>query len=200
MAMENDLTFVAPEGVYSLTDEHKPNNAQGIAASAGPHLYPSKISTVVVRYPATLKQGLGGAQGLAQLLGGGGTKLDPKKDKTDKSTKDRDDGVSLSSSDTPEGSDQPASSSQEQHHATNGLSSEPHILFSAQPVPGKKKSVARPKHNLKTTSSTFITRIQNAEGMTKTLQAKTGDIAYLFYNACKSFVWIEAGSKVKVVI
>lgn len=194
--MENDSTFVAPEGVYSLTDEHKPNHAQGIVSSAGPHLYPSRISSVIVRYPATLKQG-SGTQGLAQLLGGGGNKSDQKKDKAEKATKDRDDGVSLSSSDTPEGSDQPASTSQEQ---PTGLSSDPHTLFSAQPTPGKKKSIARPKHNLKTTSSTFITRVQNVEGMTKFLQAKTGDITYLFYNTCKSLIWLEAASKAKVYI
>ena len=186
--MENESTFVAPEGVYSITDEHKPNQAQSIAASAGPQLYPAKISTVVIRYPQA-KQG--GTQGLAQLLGGG--KSEPKKEKA---AKERDDGVSLSSGDTPEDSEQPASSSQENVNAS--VAPEPHTLFSAQPAGGKKKTVIRPKHNLKTTSSTFITRVQNAEGMTKTLQSKTGDVTFFFYNMARSFVWIEAGSKAKV--
>lgn len=190
--MENEATFVAPEGVYSITDEHKPNQAQSIAASAGSQLYPAKISTVVIRYPQA-KQG--GTQGLAQLLGGG--KSEPKKDKAEKAAKERDDGVSLSSGDSPEDSEQPASSSQENVNAS--VPPEPHTLFSAQPAAGKKKTVIRPKHNLKTTSSTFIARVQNAEGMTKTLQSKTGDVTFFFYNMARSFVWIEAGSKAKVV-
>ncbi|KAF9526954.1 catabolite repression protein creC [Crepidotus variabilis] len=192
--MENESTFCAPEGVYSVTDEHKPNQAQSAAASAGPSIYPSRISPVILRYPAA-KQG--GAQGLAQLLGGG--KSEPKKEKTDKATtKDREDGVSLSSSDTPEDTDPPPPSSQEHANGSNALSHEPHTLFSPNPTNvGKKKASVRPKHNMKTTSSTFITRVQNAEGMTKMLQSKTGEVTYLFYNMAKSFVWIEAGSKAK---
>ena len=184
--MENDSTFVAPEGVYSVTDEHKPNHIQNVAVSAGPALYPAKVSTVVLRFPPA-KQG--GGPGFAQLLGGG---------KSESKKKERDDGVSLSSSDTPEESDQPPPSSQEHAAGNTSVALEPHTLFSVQPAAGKKKTVARPKHNLKTTSSTFVTRIQTAEGMSKTLQSKQGDVCFMFYNTAKSFVWIEAGSKAKV--
>ena len=185
--MENDSTFVAPEGVYSLTDEHKPNQAQSIAASAGPHIHTTKISTIIIRYP-TAKQS-GGTQAFAQLLGS--VKNEQKKEK---SGKEKEDGNSFSSSDSPEDSELPASPSQEN---ANAIPHEPHTLFSAQSS-GKKKATARPKHNLKTTSSTFITRIQNADGMTKSLQSKTGDVTFIFYNMAKSLVWIEAGSKAKV--
>ncbi|KAF8969786.1 WD40-repeat-containing domain protein [Flammula alnicola] len=187
--MENDSTFVAPEGVYSVTDEHKPNHQQNLAVSVGPALFPSKVSTIILRFPAA-KQG--GAPGFAQLLGGG--KSEPKKDKAEKVAKDRDDGVSLSSSDTPDESEQPPPS---QEPASASQSHEQHTLFSHPPAAGKKKAMARPKHNIRTTSSTFITRIQTAEGLTKTLQSKQGDVTFLFYNFAKSFVWIEAGSKAK---
>ncbi len=49
-SMENELTFVAPEGVYSLTEEHKPTilNPHIIA----PPIYPTRLVTCVVRFPA----------------------------------------------------------------------------------------------------------------------------------------------------
>ncbi|KAF8912006.1 WD40 repeat-like protein [Gymnopilus junonius] len=187
--MENDSTFVAPEGVYSVTDEHKPNHQQNMAMSIGTPIYSSKVSSIVVRFP-TMKQA--NVPGFASLLGG---KSESKKDKSEKAIKDREDGVSLSSSDTPDESDPPPPSSQE--HAAN--TSQSHNLFSqpSSASSGKKKTATRPKHNIRTTSSTFITRIQTAEGMAKTLQSKQGDVTFLFYNLAKSFVWIEAGSKAK---
>ena len=192
--MENESTFVAPEGVYSVTDDYKPNQQQNIAVSVGPVVFPSKISSIVLRFPPP-KQG--GGPGFAQLLGGG--KSEPKKDKSEKSAKDRDD-VSLSSSDTPDESEPQPPSSQEHNAGNASVSHEHHTLFSHPPAAGKKKTMARPKHNIRTTSSTFITRIQTAEGLAKTLQSKQGDVQFLFYNLAKSFVWIEAGSKAKVYL
>lgn len=190
-AMENESTFVAPEGVYTVTDEHKPSLIQSHAASAGPTIYATKVSTIIVRFPATKT---GGAPGFAQLLGGN---KDQKKDKGN-GLKDREDGVSLSSNDTGDDGDQPSSSTQENSPANPSVAQEPHTLFSPTPAAGKKKNVARPKHNIRTTSSTFITRIQTAEGLTKTLQSKQGDVTFLFYNQAKSYVWVEAGSKARV--
>ncbi|KAF8163501.1 catabolite repression protein creC [Crassisporium funariophilum] len=189
--MENESTFVAPEGVYSVTDEHKPNHIQSLAVSVGPSIFPSKVSSVVLRFPVAKQAS---APGFAQLLGGG--KSEPKKDKSDKVSKEREDGVSLSSSDDPDEGDPLPPPSQE-HAANTSLAHEPHTLFSHPPAAGKKKNVARPKHNIRTTSSTFISRIQTAEGLTKTLQSKQGEVTFLFYNLAKSFVWIEAGSKAK---
>ncbi|KAJ3507274.1 hypothetical protein NLJ89_g6395 [Agrocybe chaxingu] len=66
---------------------------------------------------------------------------------------------------------------------------EPPTLFSRPlPAAGRKKPAARPRNNMKTTSSTFITRIQTAEGLTKTLGSKQGDVTFMFYNMAKSFV------------
>lgn len=190
-AMENESTFVAPEGVYTVTDEHKPSLIQSHAASAGPTIYATKVSTVIIRFPATKT---GGGPGFAQLLGGN---KDQKKDKGN-GLKDREDGLSLSSNDTADDGDQPSSSTQELSPPNPSVAQEPHTLFSPTPAAGKKKNVARPKHNIRTTSSTFITRIQTAEGLTKTLQSKQGDVTFLFYNQAKSYVWVEAGSKARV--
>jgi len=182
---------VAPEGVYSVTDEHKLSLAQNHAANAGPSIYPTKVCSVVVRFTAT-KQG--SAPGLAQLLGG--NKEQKKGNLT--SLKEREDGVSLSGSDTPDEGEQPSSSTQEHPPASPSIPHEHHTLFSHSPIASKKKNAARPKHNIRTTSSSFITRIQTAEGLTKTLQAKQGDATFLFFNQAKSYVWVEAGSKAKV--
>jgi hypothetical protein len=187
--MENESTFVAPEGVYSVTDEHKTSLAQNQAALAGQSIYPTKVCSVVVRFPTT-KQG--GPPGLAQLLGG--NKEQRKGNLT--TLKEREDGVSLSSSDTPDEGEQPSSSTQEHPPASPSIPHEQHTLFSH--FASKKKNATRPKHNIRTTSSSFITRIQTAEGLTKTLQAKQGDTTFLFYNQAKSYVWMEAGSKAKV--
>jgi catabolite repression protein CreC len=189
--MENDSTFVAPEGVYSVTDEHKQTQAQSYAMNIGTPVYPSRVSSAIVRFPPP-KQG--SAPGFAQLLGGG--KSEPKKDRA-VNLKDREDGVSLSSSDTPDESEpQPPLTSQEL--AAGSSQVEPHTLFS-HPASTKKKTTARPKHNIRTTSSSFITRIHTGEGLSKALQSKQGDVTFLFYNLAKSFAWIEAGSKSKVL-
>lgn len=184
--MENESTFVAPEGVYTIIEEHKPTLLPTHPVSSTPH-FPTRVSTIVVRFPAS-KQG--GAPGLAHLLGGGN-----KESRKDKGSKERDDGVSLSSSDTDEG-DQP----QENLTGSPAPNREPHTIFSHPPVAGKKKTAARPKHNIRTSSSTFISRIQNSEGFPRVLQSKHGDTTFLFYNVAKTFLWLEAGSKSKVRI
>ncbi|KAG6906339.1 hypothetical protein DXG01_014420 [Tephrocybe rancida] len=183
--MDNESTFVAPEGVYTVIDEHKPLTV--LSAYGGPVIYPTKVSSVVVNFPAT-KQG-SAAPAFVQLLGGN---KETKKDKLNL-PKEREDGQSLSSSDTPDEGDVPPST---QEHAST--SQEPHTLFSANPtVSGKKRQAARPKNSIRTTSSTFITRIQTAEGLSKTLQSKQGDVTFLFYNLSKSWMWLESGSKAK---
>ncbi|TFK30213.1 WD40 repeat-like protein [Coprinopsis marcescibilis] len=191
--MENDLTFVAPEGVYSVTDEHKPNPAQLTAVSAGPSLYPTRVSSIVVKFPAS-KQG--GSQAFASLLGGGNK--DGKKDSKAPKDKDKDDAASLSSSDTPDESEpQPPSSQEHANNSGSGQPEQPTIFSTTSSATGKKKNNARPKHSIRTTSSTFITRIQTAEGLSRTLGGKQGDVNFLFFNMAKTFSWVEAGSKAK---
>lgn len=180
--MENESTFVAPEGVYSLTEEHKPALAQ---STVTPVLFPTKVSSIVVRAP-TPKPQSGGPPGLAQLLGGN---KDAKKDK-------KDDSHSLSSSDTPDEIDQLPSAQENGNPATPSLPEQQSIFSSG--AGGRKKQGTRPKHNMRTTSSTFVARIQTGEGWSKTLQSKQGDLTILCYNVAKTFLMVEAGSKAKV--
>src|ERR1700720_1882879 len=91
--MENEATFVAPEGVYSITEEYKPLPSLVQPVNNAAPIHPSKLSTITIRFPAA-KQG--GTPGFSQLLGGS---------RETKREKDRgQDGNSLSSSDTPEDS------------------------------------------------------------------------------------------------
>ncbi|KAI5834892.1 WD40 repeat-like protein [Schizophyllum commune Tattone D] len=182
--MENDSTFVAPEGVYTVTEDHKP----AIIANAPPATYPTKVRSIVVRFPGA-KQG---AAPFAQLLGN--SKKDAKRADYS-STSPREDGVSLSSSDT---DDEPSSSPPDAVAGSPNIPShEPRHLFSPGRTTSKKKQASRPKHNMRTTSSTFVTRMQGAESLTKALQSKQGEVTFLFYNHSKTFVWVEAGAKSK---
>lgn len=183
------MTFVAPEGVYSVTEEHKPS---GHTINANPATYPTRLSTVLVRFPTTKAS----SQGFAQLLGGN---KDSKRDKEQQKPSKQDDNASVSSSDT-DGSPDPAVQMAQGNVAQSpALDDQPTLFSHANPAaPGKKKVAARPKHNMRTTSSTFITRLHTAEGLTKALQSKQGDVQFVFYNSAKSFFWTEAGAKQKV--
>jgi hypothetical protein len=181
--MENDSTFVAPEGVYSVTEEHKPPNLPNHPGNNAGAQYPTRLSSIVMRFPAPKQT----VPGFAQLLGGN------KDSKRERASKERDDGASLSSSDTESHTD-PTNTDP----ASPSIVHESHTLFSHPPAGGKKKHILRPKHNIRTTSSTFITRFQSAEGLTKALQTKQGEISFLFYNQSKNFLWVEVASKSKV--
>lgn len=214
--MENDSTFVAPEGVYSVIEEHRASTFNPNALNPNPpSAYPTKLSTILIRYPAHNKAS--GSQALAQLLGGGKEK-DAKKDKgkandagkdTDNHLKpparEREDGVSLSSSDTQDDAgnasqDHSAGSPPLPEASNNPAQEHLNTIFSQSPsnaTGSKKKASSRPKHSIRTTSSTFISRIQTAEGLGKHLQSRQGEITYVFYNHLKSFGWTEVGNKVK---
>ena len=195
--MENDSTFVAPEGVYSVTEEHKPATLAQHTVAAAPILYPTKVSTVSVRFPASKSSNA--AAGLSQLLGGNREK-EGKKERV--AAKEREDGLSVSSSDDPDDGSPDASSTPAPDNA-NSTPAIPHeqlsTPFAALPgALGKRKAAPRPKHNMRTTSSTFITRLQNSDNLNRALQSKQGDTTFLFYNCAKTFVWTEAGTKIKV--
>ena len=125
--MENDLSFVAPEGVYTVAEEliHVPN---------GVSLFPTAVAPVLVRFSARQP---GPSPAFANLLC--------------TRPRDRDDATNSDPGD-PDDSSTPDSAPD---------------LFAH---PAKKRSTARPRHNIKTSSSTFITRIQTAEGLSRTLR------------------------------
>ncbi|KAH9071199.1 WD40 repeat-like protein [Lactarius deliciosus] len=173
--MENELTFVAPEGVYSVTEDHKP---LPVTHNAPAPIFPTRLSTITVRFPAPKQPA---TPGLGQLLGGG---KDFWKEKGLTPGPAREDGVSVSSGETPEDATPP------------DVGNQNHGLFSP-PAGGKRRALSHPKHNMRTTSSTFITRVQAIEGLAKTLQSKQGEATYLFYNSSKNLYWVEAGVKAK---
>lgn len=186
--MEFDSAFVAPEGVYSVTEEYKPyvQPLPGVAVSM-------RLSTTTVRFNPPKPAG---SPGLAQLLGANLTK-DSKKDKEREKDKIVQDEHSLSSTDTPDDSPE-ATSPQITLAQDSPIQSDPlHNPFTHPSATSKKKVASRPKHNVRTTSSTFITRVQSVEGLSKILSSKQGDITFLFYSTTKTFIWMEIGSKAK---
>ena len=194
--MENESTFVAPEGVYSITEEHKPAPLAQHTISAAPILYPTKVSTVSVRFPTT--KSTNAPAGFSQLLSGGREK-EGKKEKV--LARDREDGLSVSSSDDPDDGSPDASSTPAPDNSTSSPHDQPSTPFAQLPGGlGRRKVAPRPKHNMRTTSSTFITRLQNADNLGKVLQSKQGETTFMFYNSAKTFVWTEAGTKIKVCV
>jgi hypothetical protein len=193
--MENEHTFVAPEGVYSLTEDHKPGP---VPHTAPLPVHPTRLSTITVRFPATKQPAI---QGLGQLLGGGKDFWKEKGLAPIAAAKE--DGVSVSSGETPEDVTSPDVGGSTTQDATTPTSitvpDQAHGLFGPPPpAGGKRRALSRPKHNMRTTSSTFITRLQCMEGLAKALQAKQGEVTYLFYNSAKNFYWLEAGVQAKV--
>jgi hypothetical protein len=193
--MESEHTFVAPEGVYSLTEDHKPGP---VPTTAPLPIHPTRLSTVTVRFPATKQPAI---QGLGQLLGGGKDFWKEKGLAPTAAAKEKEDGVSVSSGETPEDVTSPdVGGTQDATTPTSfTVPDQAHGLFGPPPpAGGKRRALSRPKHNMRTTSSTFITRLQSVEGLAKALQAKQGEVTYLFYNSAKNFYWIEAGVQAKV--
>ncbi|CAE6441353.1 hypothetical protein ACGC1H_004215 [Rhizoctonia solani] len=178
---ETDSTFVAPEGVYSLTEEYKPPpihaTTAGIAAS-----FHSRLTTITVKFAPPKA----GSQGLTSLLGG----------KAVKEKKKEEEGPASGESDhelEPElepDLDEPSTPQQQQQlFSPTGLK--------PGPMTPRKKSVARPKNSIKTTSSSFVTRLHTMEGLSKYLAGKNGDVTFMFYNAGKSFYWMDVSAKNK---
>ena len=193
--MENEHTFVAPEGVYSLTEDHKPGP---ISTTAPLPIHPTRLSTITVRFPATKQPAI---QGLGQLLGGGKDFWKEKGLAPTAAAKEKEDGVSVSSGETPEDVTSPDVGGTQDATTPTSITvpDQAHGLFGPPPpAGGKRRASSRPKHNMRTTSSTFITRLQCMEGLAKALQAKQGEVTYLFYNSAKNFYWIEAGVQAKV--
>ena len=198
--MESESTFVAPEGVYTVTEEHK-NSLLGVhTVNAAPVTYPTQLRTVTIKFSTSRNAN---SQVLSQLLGGNREKENKKeKEKHQEKAGQREDGLSVSSSETPDDAPSPDPStfspSPDNVASPTIAHDQLNTLFGGPPQIGKKKSIARPKHNMRTTSSTFITRLQNVDNLSRNLSSKQGETTFLFYNSSKSFIWTEAGNKAKV--
>ena len=136
--MESESTFVAPEGVYSVTEEHKHSLIGVHTVNAAPANFPTRVKTVTVKFPAAKSAN---SQVLSQLLGGG-------KDKENRKEKSgsKDDGLSVSSSESPEDAPSPDPSTSPDSVPTPNMAHEQlSTIFSHAPAQiGKKKSMARP--------------------------------------------------------
>ncbi|KAG8716208.1 hypothetical protein FRC11_007382 [Ceratobasidium sp. 423] len=178
--IENDSTFVAPEGVYSLTEEYKPPpihaSTAGVAAS-----FHSRLTTITVKF-APHKAG---SQGLTLLLGGKAVKEKKKEDEPGSGESDHE----LEPDVEPDMDDPSTQQTQQQLFSPTGLK--------PGPLTPRKKSMARPKNSIKTTSSSFVTRLHTMEGLSKYLAGKSGDVTFMFYNAGKSFYWMDVSGKLK---
>ncbi|KAG9013240.1 hypothetical protein FRB90_006110 [Tulasnella sp. 427] len=196
--MDDSNTFVSPEGVYTHAEEHRPplptpiyssvSNAPTAASIA------TRISTVLVNYPALKTSS---SQAFSALLGGG------KGDKKDKKAGHHvhlpavpDQEESVSSGDAEDGNNTNAAAGGTTDVTPTATEHPPHHpqLFSPPTATtglhGKKKSV-RAKQNLKTTTSSFVSRYHCIEGLQKHLSAKTGETTFIFYNAGKTFYVTE---------
>lgn len=196
--MDDTNTFVSPEGVYTHAEEHRPplptpiyTNIQNAPTSAATA---TRISTVVVNFPALKPSS---SQPFSALLGGG------KGDKKDKDKKNNhhpnlpavpDQEESVSSGDAEDGNPSAAAAAGAATTDVTPTAPEhpPHhpLLFSppnaTTGLHAKKKSV-RAKQNLKTTTSSFVTRYHCIEGLHKHFSAKSGETTFIFYNAGKTF-------------
>ncbi|KAJ3763077.1 WD40 repeat-like protein [Lentinula raphanica] len=194
--METEATFVAPEGVYTVIEEHKPSVLQTHAAATSPLSFPTRVSVITVRYPAKDKDR--GSQSFAQLLGGNNHS---RKEKAKE--KDKEDGHSLSSNDTPpdeQPDDHVTPASPTLHHTPTTTIFSHHAQLHPAPAGKNRKPTtpvkwSKPKSNMKTTNSTFITRTQHAEGFPRSLKDRDGDVTFFFYNQVKTVLWVEAGAK-----
>jgi catabolite repression protein CreC len=209
MDINNDATFVAPEGVYSLRDELKsPLIAAGATTAAAWTQYPTRVSTITIRYPLSTKPA--GFQ-VGALLGMG------SRDKRDDREREKEldkNSFSGSEKDRTDEDNTPDTSSTTEPNGQPTPAMPP--LFTTAPAPhGKKAAASKPRHNIRTTSSSFVTRMVSLEGINKYLQVrillldrisrltcpiqtKQGDVTYLFYNHGRSFFWTEPSTKHKV--
>lgn len=182
--------LVAPEGVYTMTEEQKPPPPHANLPSTQ-QVYPTRLSTVIVNFPQPKSSG----PGFSALLGGTIKPKDgDKQGKKGASNGNNGYEDSLSSSDQGDEISDPTEAD-----LTSPVQATPTSLFSPGPdTVSKKKSTRRPKHNIRTTSSSFVTRLQSMENLNRHLSSKVGETTFLFYNAAKSFFWTEVGSKGKV--
>ena len=173
-----------------MTEEQKPPPPHANLPSTQ-QIYPTRLSSVIVNFP----QPKSTSAGFTALLGGTIKPRDPeKRDKKGGGAGNNGYEDSLSSSDPGDEISDPT-----EPDAAPSVQPAPTSIFSPGPdITGKKKSTRRPKHNIRTTSSSFVTRLQSTENLNKNLSSKTGEVTFMFYNAAKSFFWAESGSKSKV--
>ncbi|KAG8760766.1 hypothetical protein FRC14_002062 [Serendipita sp. 396] len=215
--------FVAPEGSYSFLEEHKPHLVTVSAMNAA--LYPTRISSITIRFQTKATSSV--APGLTALLGGVKDARAKEKEKerererekeavglVSNKDREREGRESISSSDNGLDEREPgdlttlATSTQETAVNMSTVDSSvnvpgpPHFapttLFPPPLNSSRRRSQSsRKMQSIRTTSSSFVTRLQTMEGLSKVLGNQSGEATYLFYNASKSFIWTQIGQKGK---
>ncbi|KAG9007367.1 hypothetical protein FRB94_014394 [Tulasnella sp. JGI-2019a] len=202
--MDDPLTFISPEGAYTQLEEHKPPALHSYysslsASSPTAAQIATRVSIVTVTFPAVKQPS---SQAFSSLLGGNKSDkhnakkvaaLEGKHQPTLPAVHDKDE--SESSGDNPNPNPDDPVDIPPRNPSPPPAADHPHhpVLFSptlGAGLPSKKKST-RSKQNLKTTTSSFVTRYQAMEGFSKHLAAKTGDVNFMFYNSGKSFFMTE---------
>ncbi|KZO90507.1 WD40 repeat-like protein [Calocera viscosa TUFC12733] len=185
-----ETSLTAPEGIYHLTDDVKPPVLHSQIVNS-PNLYPSRLTTITVSFP-----GKQASQGLAALLrrdkGDSGRQREAEEPEPAPAGEESGSEGSHNNNNNNESDSDPLAASDTQP-PTPGLFSP----TSPAPPGGKKKASARTTHNIRSTSSSFVTRIHTTEGLTKHLASKSGDVTFVFYNGAKSFFWYEIGGGMK---
>lgn len=167
-----DSSLVAPEGLYLASTSHFP--PAYFPTTLGPPVIPTKLNTVSIFYPPKKEGGLGNLLGIAS------------KDPVDVDSAEKE---SFHTSSVSTG-------------FSKGVSGVGTPFLSRSMAGGKDGSVGpRPKSNIKSTSSSFVTRVQSLEGMGKVMgeRARGGEeVRWTFWNLGRVWGWVELGGKAKV--
>jgi catabolite repression protein CreC len=196
-------SFVAPEGSYTFLEEHKASTL--IAPPLNAATYPTRISTITIRFQAK-------TTGLTALLGSVNLKDTRAKEKEKERekeaiTKDKDregrDSYSSSDNANEEAANQESVTQDTAVNSTttegNGTQFAPPTLFTPATPRGRRKTPSvRKMQSIRTTSSSFVTRLQTVEGLNKLMANQSGDATFLFFNASKTLFWTQVGQKMKV--
>ncbi|KAK4686140.1 catabolite repression protein CreC, partial [Tremellales sp. Uapishka_1] len=150
-------------------------------------MFPTKMSWVNVWYPPKGEKGIGG------LLGMGSSKVEGSGAVPNMSGYE----ASVSSSDSsPASSDQPAPETLPIPLPLQ--SGKGRTMFSKTP----STTLPRPKNNLRSSNSTFVTRLQAADNLPRIMSERgkngTGEmVRWGFWNMGRTFGWGEEGGKIK---
>lgn len=153
-------------------------------------VFPTRLSSILVKFPQPKAGGPGLTLG---LLGGNKSKEAEKRDRSAPAN-GHDDSTSSSDENSADANDP------DRDRDGSLIHSQTPALFSPGPEPqaNKKKSLRRPKNNIGTTSSSFVTRLHTFGSLSKQLSGKVGDVTFMFYNSARTFFWTELGFKNRV--
>lgn len=148
-----------------------------------------KMAWITVNFKAKSGQGFGGLLGKSGDANGASAQQQANKNDNYE--------ASITSSDsTPPSSEANTASQPEAAMSPQGSSSKK-LPFTK----GSNQALPRPKNNLRSSNSTFVTRMQTCENLSKVLadRAKAGEtVKWGFWNYGRTVCWGEEGGRIKV--